>query len=337
MQSAIRSAAGAAPRNGTTVTWIASSPDARREQFGRFLLGTGNIGGLAATTGPGIGLSDDEGRNLIDRALTEGAKIIDTSDIYTGGNSERVVGTWRQAHPKSDALIETKTGLTADGPNLAPERVRQQLQRSIAVLGRVDLYLAHAVDPNTSWSDSLPVFSTAVENGHILAYGLSNVDEAALSSALETADRLGLVRPELVQNAYSLIVRDDDRSVLPLVAAEGLAYTPYSPLANGILAGRYSKGEQPARGTRASTSPRAPGLLANPAVISQVRKFDQLAAERKVSPAGLALAWVTHHPLLTAPVIGISNAAQWQGVHEARQIDWTVELAARINEIFPAN
>ena len=69
-QSAIRSAAGASPRNGTTVTWIASSPDARREQFGRFLLGTGNIGGLAATTGPGIGLSDDEGRDLIDRALT---------------------------------------------------------------------------------------------------------------------------------------------------------------------------------------------------------------------------------------------------------------------------
>jgi aryl-alcohol dehydrogenase-like predicted oxidoreductase len=326
-----------AQRNGTTVTWIASSPDGRREQFGRFLLGTGNIGGLAATTGRGIGLSDEEGLNLIDRALAEGAKIIDTSDIYAGGNSERVVGTWRQAHPKSDALIQTKTGVTVDGPNLAPERVRQQLQRSIAVLGRVDLYLAHAVDPNTSWSDSLPVFSTAVESGYIRAYGLSNVDEAALSSALETADRLGLVRPELVQNAYSLVVRDDDRSVLPLVEAEGLAYTPYSPLANGILAGRYSKGEQPARGTRASTSPRAPGLLANPAVISQVRKFDQLAAQRKVSSAGLALAWVTRQPLLTAPIIGISNAPQWQGVHEALQIDWTAELAERINEIFPAN
>jgi aryl-alcohol dehydrogenase-like predicted oxidoreductase len=181
------------------------------------------------------------------------------------------------------------------------------------------------------------VFSTAVESGLIRAYGLSNVDEAALSSALETADRLGLIRPELVQNAYSLIVRDDDRSVLPLVEAEGLAYTPYSPLANGILAGRYSKGEEPAKGTRASTSPRAPRLLADPAVISQVRKFDQLAAEREVSSAGLALAWVTHRPLLTAPIIGISNDSQWQGVHEALKIDWTAELAERINEIFPAN
>ena len=319
------------------MSWIAPSPEARREQFGRFLIGTGNIGGIAASTGPGIGLSDDEGFNLIDRALTEGAKIIDTADIYAGGNSERVVGAWRHAHPNADALIQTKTGITVDGPNLAPERVRHQLQHSIDVLGRVDLYLAHAVDPQTSWSDSLPVFSAAVEGGHIRAYGLSNVDEAGLSSALETADRLGLARPELVQNAYSLIVRDDDRSVLPLVEAEGLAYTPYSPLANGILAGRYSKGEEVAKGTRARNSPRAPGLLANPAVMSQVRKFDQLAAERKVSPAGLALAWVIHHPLLTAPIIGISNGSHWRGVHEALQIDWTAELGERINEIFPAN
>ena len=318
------------------MTWIAASPDARREQFGRFLLGTGNIGGLAATTGQGIGLSDEEGFSLIDRALTEGAKILDTSDIYAGGNSERVVGAWHQAHPNADALIQTKTGVTADGPNLAPERVRQQLQHSIALLGRVDLFLAHTVDPNTSWSDSLPVFSTAVETGQIHAYGLSNVDEATLSSALETADRLGLVRPEVIQNAYSLIVRNDDRSVLPLVEAEGLAYTPYSPLANGILAGRYSKGEQPARGTRASTSPKAPGLLADPAVMSRVREFDQLAAELNVSSAGLAMAWVTNQPLVTAPIIGISKDSQWQGVHEAAQVDWTAELAERISGLFPA-
>lgn len=318
------------------MTWIAASSDARREQFGRFLLGTGNIGGLAATTGKGIGLSDEEGFSLIDRALTEGAKILDTSDIYAGGNSERVVGAWHQAHPDSGALIQTKTGVTADGPNLAPERVRGQLEHSIAVLGRVDLFLAHAVDPKTPWSESLPVFSAAVESGQIHAYGLSNVDEAALSSALETADRLGLVRPEIVQNAYSLVVREDDRGVLPLVEAEGLAYTPYSPLANGILAGRYSKGEQPSRGTRASTSPRVPALLADPAVMGRVREFDRLAAERKVSSAGLALAWVMHQPLVTAPIIGISGPSQWQGVHEAVQVDWTPELAEQLGGIFPA-
>jgi diketogulonate reductase-like aldo/keto reductase len=96
-------------------------------------------------------------------------------------------------------------------------------------------------------------------------------------------------------------------------------------------------GLRPGQLAKCGCPTRAPGLLANPAVISQVRKFDQLAAERTVSSAGLALAWVTHHPLLAAPIIGISNASQWQGVHEALQIDWTAELAERINEIFPAN
>jgi aryl-alcohol dehydrogenase-like predicted oxidoreductase len=127
-----------------------------------------------------MGLSDGEGLDLIERALSEGARIIDTSDIYAGGNSERVVGTWRQGHLTSDAFIQTKTGMTRDGPNLAPDRVRQQLQHSIAVLGHVDLYLAHAVDSGTPWSESLPVFSAAVESGQIRAYGLSNVDGAAL-------------------------------------------------------------------------------------------------------------------------------------------------------------
>jgi 1-deoxyxylulose-5-phosphate synthase len=318
------------------LSWIASSPQERLEQFGRFLLGTGNIGGVAALTGPGIGLSDNEGLDLIDRAVGEGVKILDTADAYTGGNSERVVGVWNQAHPDSGLLIQSKTGVTGDGPNLSPDRVRRQLQHSIETLGRVDLYVAHTVDPNTPWSDSLPVFSTAVHSGRIRAYGLSNVDEAALQSALETADRLGLVRPELIQNSYSLLVRGDERSVLPIVESEGLAYTPYSPLANGILAGRYSRGEQPARGSRASTGPRTQGFLGDPELMKRIAEFDQLAAKHGLTPAGLALAWLINRPLVTAPVIGVSKDSQWHGVHEGLQLDWTAELAAQLDDLFPA-
>src|SRR5882762_2169550 len=209
------------------MTWIAASQQERREQIGRFLLGAGGIGGIAGATGPGLGLSDSEGLALIDRtvdesqalavgqgqcradsgglalidrAVEEGFKVLDTADMYTGGNSERVVGTWNRTHPDAGIFIQTKTGITPDGPDLSPDRVARQLEHSIAVLGRVDLYVAHQVDPNTPWAESLPVFSRAVENGTIRAYGLSNVDGEALASALKTADRLGLVRPELVQN-----------------------------------------------------------------------------------------------------------------------------------------
>jgi 1-deoxyxylulose-5-phosphate synthase len=317
------------------LTWIASSAPGRREQLGRFLLGTGNIGGSATATGPGIGLSEQEGLDLIDRAVREGFKVLDTADVYTGGTSERVVGAWSKAHPDSAVLIQSKTGITADGPDLSPDRVARQLKHSLETLGRVDLYLAHRVDPGTPWLDSLPVFGAAVESGQIRAYGLSNVDEAALSGALQTADRLGLPRPEVIQNSYSLLAREDDHGVLGIVGSEGLAYTPYSPLANGILAGRYSQGEQPEHGSRASTGLRAAGFLSNPGAMERVRDFDRLAQTRGVSPAGLALAWLINHPLVTAPIVGLSKELHWTGIHEALQLTWTPDLDAEIGELFP--
>lgn len=109
--------------------------------------------------------------------------------------------------------------------------------------------------------------------------------------ALETADHLDLVRPEIVQNAYSLL-REDVHGVLPIIATEELAYTPYSPLARGLLTRRYSKGEQPAQGSRASTGPRVPELLNNPEVIDRIQRFDEMATAFAISSAGLAMAWI---------------------------------------------
>jgi 1-deoxyxylulose-5-phosphate synthase len=316
------------------MTWIAASAAERREQFGRILLGTGGIGGIAGATGPGIGLPEPEGLALIDRAVAEGVKVLDSADVYAGGESERIVGVWNRAHPDSGVLIQTKTGVTSDGPNLAPERLVRQLEHSVAVLGRVDLYLAHQVDPGTPWSESLPVFSAAVERGTIRAYGLSNVDGPALAAALETADRLSLVRPEVIQNQYSLLARSDDAELLPLVQSEGLAYTPFSPLANGLLAGRYSRGERPQRGDRASVASSAAVFLDDPAAMDKVHAFDELAAARDASPAGLAMAWLFNHPLVTAPIVGPSKEAHWAGIHEGLALEWTPSLAAELAAIF---
>ncbi len=303
-------------------------------ELGRFILGTGGIGGMAAVTGPGIGLSEEQGHRLIDRAVREGFTVLDTADVYGLGNSERILGAWNRAHPGAPVLIQSKTGFTAGGPDLSPDRVRRQLRHSIDVLGRVDLYLAHAVDPDTPWSESLPVFSAAVEEGTIRAYGLSNVDEKALTAALETADRLALARPELIQNQYSLLARADDRGVLPIVESEGLAYTPFSPLANGVLAGRYSNGEKPEPGSRAGLGHRAGGLLADDETMAKVRRFDRLAEQHHVTPAGLALAWLINHPAVTAPIVGPSKESHWQGIIEAPGVAWTAQLGEELDALF---
>jgi aryl-alcohol dehydrogenase-like predicted oxidoreductase len=204
-------------------------------------------------TGPGIGLDEEQSGALIDHALELGVTALDSADIYCGGASERIIGAWHARHPDADVVITTKTGFTKDGPNLQPDRLRSQIDKSRKILGRIDLFLPHTVDPNTPWPESLPVLSDAVDQGLIRAYGLSNVTEEDLSNALETADSIGIRRPQLIQNRYSLIAKNDDVGVLPIARAESISYTPYSPLAAGLLAGRYINGEQAEHGSRLST------------------------------------------------------------------------------------
>jgi 1-deoxyxylulose-5-phosphate synthase len=300
----------------------------------RFILGAGNFGGSAMATGPGIGLDEEQSGALIDRALELGINVVDTADVYCKGASERMVGAWHARHADSDLLVTTKTGFTKDGPNLKPERLRDQIEKSRKILGRVDLFLPHTVDPNTPWSDSLPVLSDAVDQGLIRAYGLSNVTEEGLSSALETADRLGIRRPQLIQNRYSLIVRGDDNGVLPIVRAESISYTPYSPLSAGLLAGRYIDGEEAGHGSRLSTQVPAKGALEDQALVEKVRRFNAAAQRNGLAPAALAFAWLLNRPGVTAPIVGVSKPHHWDPVIASVKVAWTDSLAEAVEEAF---
>ena len=305
-----------------------------RERLRPVMLGTGNFGGIAGTVGPGVGLGAQQAGAIMEHAIEVGITVFDTADVYAQGASEQIVGDWVRAHPDAGVLIQTKTGNTAAGPDLSPERTTRQLQRSVDTLGRVDLYLSHRVDPNTGWETSLPVFSQAVVNGTIRAYGLSNVAAEDLTDVLNTADRLGLARPVLVQNEYSLLTRRDDAELLPIVEAEGLLYTPYSPLANGLLAGRYSNGERPGHGARASIASGTAHLLEDAVILDRLRAFDALAAEHGLSPASLALAWVLNRPLVAAPIISVSRHEQWPAAWAATQFTWASALDDALDRIF---
>lgn len=300
----------------------------------RFIFGAGGLGGIAGASGPGIGATEHQARPLLDHAIELGINVIDTADIYAGGASEHILGRWLASRPDADVLIQTKTGHTADGPDLSPQRLLAQLEHSRSVLGRVDLFLPHTVDPTTPWSASLPVLNDAVEQGIIRAYGLSNVTAADLTSALETTDRLDLRRPSLIQNQYSLIARDDDTSLLPLVRAENIGYTPYSPLANGLLAARYSHGQTPAHGSRASIASRAADHLTDQAMMTRIRRFDRVADDHGLSSAALALAWLLHQPGITAPIIAPSKPDQWTAITDAINVVWTDTFATAVDEAF---
>jgi len=300
----------------------------------RFILGTGNFGGSATVTGPGIGLDEEQSGALIDRSLELGVSVLDSADIYCGGASERMIGAWHARHPDAAVVITTKTGFTKDGPNLKPDRLRFQIDKSRKILGRIDLFLPHTVDPNTPWSESLPVLSDAVDQGLIRAYGLSNVTEQDLSSALEAADSLGIRRPQLIQNRYSLIARGDDEGVLPVARAESISYTPYSPLAAGLLAGRYLHGEEAEHGSRLSTQAPTMGAMEDQALVDKVGRFNNAAQQNGLAPAVLALAWLLNRPGVTAPVVGVSKPHHWDAITASVNVPWTRSLAEAVEEAF---
>jgi aryl-alcohol dehydrogenase-like predicted oxidoreductase len=307
-----------------------------------FIFGAGAIGGIGSSPATRAhGLSPDEGRARLDEAHDLGITVIDTADAYGGGESERTVGRWRAEHHADGTLVATKVGnaVRPDGTvgvDLSPAHIARQLAQSIDRLGRVDLYLWHAPDPATPVEQTVAAFTQARAEGRIRAYGVCNVTAAQLEEVLAVADRAGLDRPGWVQNGMSLLARSDERDLLPLLAAEGLGYTPFSPLAGGVLSDRYLDGRAPAPGSRIAVAGDRyyPGLHTEPN-LARVARLREVARGRGVSVSGLALAWLRAHPLITAPIVSPSRAAQWQAVREAVALELSDEERAGISAIFP--
>jgi len=273
----------------------------------RLILGCGNFGGVgSAPAFFGKGESRDEAFVLMDAAWEAGIRTFDTADAYGGGRSETWIGDWlrtKGADVRDSIVLSTKTfNPMGEGEDrgLAPARVKRQLESSLQRLGveRVDMVLTHA------WDDDVPIAETAgaldelVADGKVGAYGLSNVDGAQLRDAL-AAGAFGWV-----QNSYSLLDREPEQEVLPLCAERGLGFTPFSPLAGGWLTGKYRRGEEAPPGSRMMTRPEPYLHLRDEAVYRGLDGLAATAAERGVSPAALAIAWLLADPRVTGVVVG---------------------------------
>ena len=306
-----------------------------------FIFGAGSIGGIGSSPATrGHGLSPDQGLARLDEARDLGVTVIDTADAYGGGESERTVGRWLAERGADDTLVGTKVGnaINADGTggvDLSPGRIRRQLARSIDRLGRVDLYLSHAPDPDTPVAQTIEAFTQLRAAGKIRAYGVCNVGAGLLEEILATADRTGLDRPGWIQNGMSLLARADEQDVLPLAAAERLGYTPFSPLAGGVLSSRYLDGARPVPGSRIAVAGDRyyPGMHTE-ANLARVAALRELARAREMSVSGLALAWLRAHPLVTAPIVSPSKPAQWEAVREALVVDLSEDERAEISALF---
>ena len=304
-----------------------------------FIYGAGSIGGIGTSIHTrDKGISVEDGLQRLSEAHALGIRVVDTADSYGEGESERTLGRWIREHPAEDVLIQTKVGAPdtpSAGADLTKSHVDRHLTQSIERLGRVDLYMSHSPDAHTPLNEVLETFAEAQSSGRIGSFGMCNVDARLLEDILATADAAGLPRPGWLQNGFNLLNRRDERDLLPLAAAEGIGYTAFSPLAGGVLSERYLDGVPVPPDSRIGVAGDIyySGMY-TAANLAKVSKLREIAREREISVAGLALTWLRAHPLVAAAIVSPSKPSQWHAVEEALNHSLDEDAVDTIAQIF---
>lgn len=297
---------------------------------GPVVLGAGYFGGLGSPSEfLGLGLDEEQAHDVLDRCTALGITFVDTAHSYAAGAADRMIGSWlsRGRAPRPRIAVLHKVGVVVDDDglrvDLSPTRTRAQIDDALERLGvaTIDVIAIHAPDEVTPPIDTARVFVDALESGQAHAWGLSNVDAATLDAWLEAADRVGLPNPRLVENEYSLLNRVDEADVLPTCREVGVEYLAYSPLAGGVLTGKYQRGEPPPAGSMLDLRPESATALDDHvhAVVAAVR---QLAADHACAAAAVALAWVRDRPGVR-PIIGPRRPEHLDAVEETLSLSLT--------------
>src|SRR5580765_6321815 len=218
-------------------------------RISRLGLGCGNFGGIgSATAFFGMGETEAQAFDLMDRAFDAGINFFDTANAYGGGRSETYIGRWLKAKGsavRQQLLVSSKVfNPVGPGPNdrgLSRRHILHQVDESLARLqtDRLDMYLIHEPDPETPLDETLRALDDLVRMGKVLYVGASNIEAWRLARGLWISDIRKLARFEWVQSGYSLLDRSPESEVLPLCADQGLGFTAFSPLAGGWLTGKY--------------------------------------------------------------------------------------------------
>jgi aryl-alcohol dehydrogenase (NADP+) len=276
-------------------------------------------------------LNETAGRPFIRKALDLGINFFDTADMYSLGASEEVLGrALLDFAPRHDVVIATKVfQAMSDNPNdrgLSRKHILAGIDASLRRLGtdHVDLYIIHRFDPETPIEETIQALDTVVRSGKARYIGASSMHSWQFMRMLALQERHGLARFVSMQNHYNLIYREEEREMLPLCRELGIAVTPWSPLARGLLAG-----SRKAHTLRADTDQPARQWYDHhdeeDAIIAAV---EQVATGRGVPPAQVALAWVMGRPGITAPIVGASKPQHLDDAMAALTLDLSAEEIA---------
>jgi aryl-alcohol dehydrogenase-like predicted oxidoreductase len=266
-------------------------------------------------------LNYEDSKRMVDRAIDLGVNFFDTADVYSNGRSEQIVGRALQGR-RDQVVLATKVGLPtgegADEKGLGRRHIRRNLRRSLANLrtDRVDLYQIHRWDYDTPIEEVLKTLTEAVRKGAVDHLGGSSMWAWQFAQALYTSDRLGLERFKTMQNHYNLAYREEEREMIPLCREEGIPILPWSPLGRGFLTGRYKRRARPST-VRYRTDSLLGKRYFHPEDFDVVERLEEVAKEKGVKPAQLALAWLVSKEYVASPIIGPTRVEQLDELAEA--------------------
>jgi aryl-alcohol dehydrogenase-like predicted oxidoreductase len=316
----------------------------RYEQLGatgvfvsRISLGAMSFGGSSDPVWGAVGgLGLKEADRLVGIALDHGVNLIDTADVYAAGESEEILGQILGVR-RRDVLLATKVrARSGQGPNnvgLSRLHIMQSIEDSLRRLrtDHIDLYQIHNIDPLVPFEETLTALDDAVHQGKIRYIGASNLTAWQMMKALGASDRNGLARFISLQSYYSLAGRDIEREVMPLAQDQGLALLIWSPLAAGVLSGKFDRSGVSDDGARRAKFDFPP--VDHSRVHDIVDVLRVVAERRGATVAVVALAWVLAQPGVTSTIIGAKRPEQLIGNLAAVDVELTTEDLEELNAV----
>ena len=284
-------------------------------------------------------LQQADAERLIGRALNAGINFIDTADVYANGVAEQMTGQALKnlKVSRDSVVVATKvfgqTGESVNARGASRLHIMDGIKASLKrlQLDHIDLYQIHGFDPATPIEETVRALDTLVQHGHVRYVGVSNWAAWQIVKALGIAERLGCARFESLQAYYTIAGRDLERELVPMLKSEGLGLMVWSPLAGGLLSGKYTReqhGEQDSRRNKFDFPP-----VDRARAYTCVDAMRVMADARSVSVAQIALAWLLHQRAVTTVIVGAKKVEQLDDNIAATKVELTAEELAQLDAL----
>ncbi|TDC47580.1 aldo/keto reductase [Actinomadura sp. KC345] len=290
----------------------------------------------------GSQVEEDAARACVRAALDEGITTFDTADVYAGTRAEDVLGRALKGQRREGLEIFTKvywpTGPGRNDRGLSRKHIMESAHASLRRLGTdyVDLYQAHRFDYETPLEETLRAFDDLVRQGKVLYVGVSEWRAEEIERALRIADEMGFDRIVSSQPQYSMLWRVIEEEVVPLCEREGVGQIVWSPIAQGVLTGKYKPGQPLPEGSRATDDKGGADMIKrylNDDLLARVQELRPIAADLGLSMAQLAIAWTLQNPNVSAAIVGASRPEQVTDNVKAAGVELDADVLKRIDDV----